>query len=47
VLRPFTEPALSEILQSLRSFRMTESEGFRVTKKGFFNNLLRLDVDII
>ncbi len=55
VLRPFTEPVLSEILQSLRSFRpalseklrfftsfrmtsegMTESEGFRVTRKEFF-----------
>jgi len=29
-LRPFTEPALREILQSLLSFRMTASEGFRV-----------------
>jgi len=37
-LFPFTEPVLSEILRSLRSLRMTGSEGFRVrmtTSKGF------------
>jgi hypothetical protein len=31
LMRPFTEPALREILQSLLSFRMTENEGFRMT----------------
>jgi hypothetical protein len=31
-LRPFTEPALSEILQSLLSFRMTANEGCDIKK---------------
>jgi hypothetical protein len=30
-LRLFAEPVLSEILRSLRSLRMTRSEGLRVT----------------
>jgi hypothetical protein len=36
--RSFTEPILSEILQSLRSFRMTTSEGFEMTKRDFLRS---------
>jgi hypothetical protein len=36
-VRPFTEPALSEILQPLRSLGMTASEGFRVTTSRSFS----------
>jgi hypothetical protein len=36
-VRPFTEPALSEILQPLRSLKMTASEGFGVTTSWSFS----------
>jgi len=35
--RPFTEPTLREILQSLLSFRMTKSKRFRVTTNQSFS----------